>query len=137
MAETFTIIFGIILMLLGLLGFVNNSLIGANALFAADTVHNVIHLLLGGVLLVAAFWASEKATFWLKIIGAVTFLLGLIGLLTAPSTGGLLLGIAYSNGASDWFHLVFGAVIFVAGMYSNGTGMPPVSSMLSNPQREM
>jgi hypothetical protein len=139
MAKTLTFIFGIILVLLGILGFVSNPLIGANALFAADTIHNLIHIVLGGVLLAVAFWASESSMLWLKVIGAVVFLLGLIGVLTVPSTGGTLLGIAVTNGASDWFHLIAGVVIFGAGMYgkndTNNT-MPPLSSMPpSNPQR--
>jgi hypothetical protein len=140
MAKTLTVIFGIILVLLGLLGFTSNSLIGANAYFAADTMHNIIHIVLGAILLVVAFWSSEKCAFWLKVIGAVVFLLGLIGLLTVPASGGSLLGIAYTNGASDWFHLVLGVVIFAAGLYGKGgmTSMPPMSSMPpSGPQRMM
>jgi len=139
MAKTLTVIFGIILVLLGILGFTSNSLIGANAYFAADAVHNIIHIVLGGILLIVAFRASEKSELWLKIVGAVIFLLGLIGVLTVPSIGGTLLGIASTNGASDWFHLIFGIVAFVAGVYGKDsmTGMPPMSPMPSVPQRSI
>jgi len=117
MAKTLAIILGVILVLLGLLGFISNPLIGANALFAADGVHNLIHVVFGAILLVVALWSSKDSILWLKIIGAVVFLLGLIGVFTVPSEGGMLLGIAYTNGASDWLHLIAGAVIFIAGMY--------------------
>lgn len=117
MAKTVTVIFGVILVLLGILGFTSNSLIGANAYFVADMIHNLMHVVLGGILLAVAFWAAGNSVFWLKVIGAVTFLLGLIGVLTVPSAGGSLLGIATTNGASDWFHLIFGVVIFAAGIY--------------------
>ena len=117
MAKTLTIIFGVILVLLGFLGFTSNSLIGADALFVTDSVHNLIHLILGGILLAAAFWASESAMLWLKLIGIILFLLGLIGILTVPSIGGILLGIASTNGASNWFNLIAGGVLFVAGKY--------------------
>lgn len=140
MAKTLTIIFGILLALLGFLGFVSNPLIGANAMFAADAMHNSIHIILGAILLIVAFWASESSAFWLKVMGAVVFLLGLIGILTIPSTGGSLLGIANTNGSSDWFHLIFGVALFAAGMYSKDTmssGMPPMSSTPSNPGRMM
>lgn len=140
MAKTLTTIFGILLTLLGVLGFVSNPLIGANAMFVADAIHNSIHIVLGAVLLIVAFWASESSIFWLKVMGAVVFLLGLIGILTVPATGGSLLGIATTNGASDWFHLIFGVVIFAAGMYGKdamSSGMPPMSSMPSNPGRMM
>ena len=115
MAKTFAIMFGIILMLLGLLGFTSNPLIGANALFVADSVHNGIHIILGSIFLAVAFWSSRNAELWLKIIGAVVFLLGFIGILTVPSAGGTLLGIAYTNGTSNGFHLIAGIVIFIAG----------------------
>jgi threonine/homoserine/homoserine lactone efflux protein len=118
MAKTVTVIFGVILVLLGILGFTSNSLIGANAYFVSDMTHNLMHIVLGGILLAVAFWAAENSMFWLKIIGAVIFLLGLIGVLTVPSAGGSLLGIASTNGASDWFHFIFGVVIFAAGIYS-------------------
>ncbi len=125
MAKTPTLIFSVILMLLGILGFTSNSLIGANALFVADSAQNLIHLILGAILLVVALWASDSLAFWLKVIGAVLFLLGLIGLITVPSVGGSLLGIAASNGASDWLHLILGATIYITGMY----GISPTQSL--------
>ncbi len=129
MAKTLAIILGVILVLLGLLGFISNPLIGMNALFATDGVHNLIHIVLGAILLIVAFWSSKDSVLWLKIIGAVVFLLGLIGIFTVPSAGGMILSIAYTNGASDWLHLIAGVIIFAAGMYGkDGTeeGMPPM-----------
>jgi len=131
MTKTFAIIIGAILVLLGILGFISNPLIGANALFATDGVHNLIHIVFGAILLIVAFWSSRDSVLWLKIIGSVVFLLGLIGILTVPSIGGMLLGIAYTNGASNWMHLIAGIVIFVAGMYGKDgieEGIPPMQS---------
>lgn len=120
MAKTLAVIFGVILVLLGLLGFVSNPLVGAGAVFLADTMHNVIRIVLGAILLVVAVWSPAGCARWLKVVGTIVFLLGLIGLFTVPSAGGMLLGIAETNGASNWLHLVAGLVIFIAGMYSNG-----------------
>lgn len=117
MIKRLTTVFGVILVLLGLLGFVSNPLIGENAIFASDAMHNVIHALLGAVLLIVASWSSARADLWLKIIGAVLFLLGIIGLFTVPAVGGILLGIAYTNSAYSWFHVVVGAAMFTAGVY--------------------
>lgn len=135
MAKTLSIIFGIILVLLGLLGFVSNPLIGSGALFAADAMHNVIHLILGAILLSVAVWSAASAARWLKIIGTITFLLGFIGLLTVPATGGMLLGIAATNGASDWFHLVAGIVLFVASLYGREEAAPELPNPGAAPQR--
>lgn len=124
MAKTLAIILGIILALIGLLGFTSNPLVGANALFAADAMLDSIYIILGAILLVVAFWASENSRVWLKTIGAILFLLGLIGLFTIPAVGGMLLGITYTNGASNWLNLVAGAVVFIAGVYGRDAGMP-------------
>ena len=116
MAKTFSVIIGSIFALLGLLGFTSNALIGTNALFIVDSAHNIIHIVLGLILLVVAFWFRKHSILWLKIVGSVTFLLGLIGILTVPSVGGTLFGIATTNGASNGLNLIAGAVIFIAGM---------------------
>ena len=132
MAKMLAIILGVILVLLGLLGFISNPLIGANSLFVADGVHNLIHLVFGAILLIVAFWSEKDSSLWLKIIGVVVFLLGIIGILTLSSDGGMLLGIAYTNGASNWLHLVAGVVIFIAGTYvRNETeeNTPPLQSV--------
>jgi hypothetical protein len=131
MSKTLAIILGVILVLLGLLGFISNPLIGANALFAADGVHNLIHIVLGAVLLIVAVWSSMDSVLWLKIVGAVVFLLGLIGIFTVPSEGGMLIGIAYTNSASNWLHLIAGIVIFIAGIYGTDdreSGAHPLQS---------
>lgn len=129
MAKTLATIFGVILVLLGLLGFVSNPLIGVNALFAADAVHNLIHIILGAILLIVAFWAESGSMLWLKIIGVVTFLLGLIGIFSVPSSGGLLLGIAWTNGAANWLHLVIGIIIFAGAYWGKEKMMPPPTGM--------
>ena len=125
MAKTFTTIFGIILVLLGLLGFTSNPLIGSNALFVTDSVHNLIHLIFGAILLIVALWSGENSAFWLKFIGILIFLLGLIGVFTVPSSGGMLLGIAATNGASNWMHIIGGAAIFFAGKYGKDAVSTP------------
>ncbi len=138
MAKTLSFISGVILVLLGLLGFISNPLVGANALFVADGAHNLIRIILGVILLAVALWASESSVLWLKLIGVITFLLGLIGILTVPAIGGTLLGIAGTNGASNWLNLIVGALIFTAGKYGKDdmrNVMPPVQS--SGPQPQM
>jgi len=129
MGKTFAIILGSILALLGLLGFISNPLIGANALFTANAAHNILHLILGAILLVVAFCFSRNSVLWLKIIGAIVFLLGLVGVLAVPSVDGLLLGFLYTNGASNWLHLIAGVVMFVAGLFGKDDSNPVLSAI--------
>ena len=74
-------------------------------------------LLVGVILLAVAYWSSENYLLWLKIVGVALFLLGAIGLATVPSLGGTLLGIFHTNGEYNWFHVIAGAVVFIAGVY--------------------
>ena len=128
MAKTLAFIFGIILILLGLLGFVSNPLIGAGALFVIDAMFSSIFTILGAILIIVALWAGGNSALWLKIVGAVLFLLGLVGVFTVPSAGGTVLGIAYANSATNWLNLVAGIVLFIAGMYGRegaSAALPP------------
>lgn len=117
MTTRFATIFGVILLLLGFLGFVSNPLIGSDALFASDSTHNLLHILLGAILLGVAYWSRDNALLWLRIVGGVLAVLGLLGLLMVPTLGGTLLGLIYTNGAYNWFHLAMGAAMLFAGVH--------------------
>lgn len=112
MARTFAMIFGAFFILLGVSGFVSNPLIGAGALFAAAAASTALHLVFGALLLIIAFRSGGDARPALRIVGAATFLFGLIGLLTVPPTGGFLFAVAYTNGAMNWLHIAVGIAIF-------------------------
>ena len=111
MERTPVAILGVIFILLGILGFVSNPLIGADALFAAGATHNFIHLVLGGILLAISLRPGENAALWLRLIGAAIFFLGLSGLLFAAPEGGSFLGLFGTNDHTDWLHLIVGAVL--------------------------
>lgn len=126
MAKKLALLFGIILAVLGVLGFVSNPLIGANGLFETNTLHNLVHLVIGLVLIVVAYSAPEKSAMWLKVAGVVFLLLVVLGFLMAPS-GGMLLGLTM-NMADHWLHLVLGVVLLVAG-FSAGKSSAPAMPM--------
>ncbi len=104
--------FGVIFILLGMAGFTSNPLIGHNALFAAGTAYDLLHLCAGFALVLAAYTRPRVSDAWQKLIGAFFILVGVIGLLTVSAAGGLLMGLAYANGASDWLNLILGALAF-------------------------
>ncbi len=54
MHKNFTTTIGIILVLLGLLGFVSNPLIGQDALFVANSAANWLHFIAGVAILASA-----------------------------------------------------------------------------------
>lgn len=122
MAKTLAIIFGLVFVLVGILGFVGNPLVGTGALFEADTAHNLVHLILGLVLLAVAFWAAAQSALWLKIVGALYLIIAVLGFLLTPSMG-TLLGLVEVNAADNWLHLVLGIVLVAAGYFTKGDSM--------------
>ena len=132
MAKTLAIIFGVIFVLVGLLGFVPNPLVGANALFDTNTTHDLVHLIIGIVLLLVAFYASAQSALWLKIIGAIYLVVALLGFFTASP----LFGLVEVNDADNWLHIVLGIVLIAAGYWAKeehapqnmggGMNMPPM-----------
>jgi hypothetical protein len=115
MAKKFAVIFGIVFVIVGILGFIPNPIVGAEgAIFRTDALHNIVHLLVGVVLLIAAKSASASAM-WLKIWGVVYLVLFVDGLIQVSADGDKLLGLVTANPADNWLHLVLGVVLLLVG----------------------
>ena len=124
MTKKFAVLFGIVFVLVGLLGFVPNPIVGSatGALFQTDILHNIVHLLIGVVLLFAAK-SQSAAALWLKIWGAVYLVLFLDGLVQIHMTGDKLLGIVTANPADTYLHLVLGIVLLIVGFAGGKSAM--------------
>jgi hypothetical protein len=121
MAKKLAIIFGIIFVLVGILGFFTNPIVGAgqNAIFMTDTMHNIVHLLVGIILVLAGSMSEKSASLWLKIFGVVYLILFIDGLIQPDK----LLGFVMANQNDTWLHLVLGVVLLVAGFAAKGGDM--------------
>ena len=117
MAKPIAAILGLLSVVFGLLGFLNTPVDGMRGFFAVDWVHTSVNIILGALLIGATFHSRLAVGSWLKIIGGILFLLGFIGILSVPSTGGILLGVAYTNGASNWLGILSGTIIFIVGVF--------------------
>ena len=118
MAKTLAIVFGAVFVLVALLGFIDSPIAGESGLFQTDTLHDIVHLLFGIILLAVAFTAPARSAAWLKIIGAIYLVLAVLGFLTIPE-GGELLGLVLMNTADHWLHVVLGVVLLLAGFAGN------------------
>jgi hypothetical protein len=117
--KTASMVLGFIFIALGLLGFVPNPVIANShdAIFHADTVHSMVHIISGILFLVFAFAAPGRAGLLLKVFGAVYFLLGVMGLFTTASDEMTrLLGFLHVNSGDNHLHVALGVVILLAGM---------------------
>lgn len=114
-----SVILGIVFIAVGLLGFTSNPVIGeaTNAIFHADTVHNMVHIVSGVLFLFFGLATPNAAGGYLKIFGIVYLLLGVLGVVNIGTTGmGKLLGFLHVNGPDNLLHIGLGLVIFLAGL---------------------
>ena len=123
MAKMLLYVFGVVFVLVGILGWIPNPLVGTGAIFDTNHVHDIVHLLIGVIFLVVAMMAANKATLVMKIVGAVYLLIAVLGFLMVPS-GGELLGIVHTNMADHWLHVVLGVVILGLGFVLKDEAMP-------------
>ena len=85
LARGYAAVIGVVLVLVGLLGFIGNPIVGSSAshpIFVTDTVHNLIHLITGALALYVAFGLrGEQQVLGVAAIGvlyAALFVLTLI-----------------------------------------------------------
>ena len=115
MAKKLVMLFGAVFVLVGLLGFPPNPIVGAGGIFETNTMHDLVHVALGIVLLGVGMLASKKSALALKAVGIVYLLVALLGFLVTPD-GGSLAGIITLNMADHILHVVLGLLLLVAGL---------------------
>jgi hypothetical protein len=116
MGKKFAVIFGIIFILVGLLGFFNNPIVGATSFFYADALQNILHLLVGIVFLIAAGAGENASILWLKVWGIIYLILFIDGLFQPAS----LLGILGSNGHDTYLYIAAGLILVIIGFSLDG-----------------
>ena len=114
MAKTAAIIFGIILLIVGIWGFFGGGM--SVGVFAADVTSSVIHVVLGIILLAVSAKPSAGAT--LKTLGIIYIILAILGFIG----GGTILGFIATNSAANWLYLVVGIILAACG-WSGKKGM--------------
>jgi hypothetical protein len=112
-ARIAAIVLGIVLVLVGLLGFFQPIVLGV---FRVNTAHNLVHIISGLVLLAGAFttFGSGMA---LKVVGVVYVIIAVAGFLPFlyGADGTMLLGFIEMNDADKWLHVVLAVVFLAAG----------------------
>ena len=130
MAKTLSIIFGIVFIVVGILGFVGNPLVGEGATFVTNLAHDIVHLAAGIVLLLAGFAGAKAGALAMKIVGVVYLVVAILGFtMSSP-----LLGVLEYNSADNWLHVVLAVVLIAAG-FSGGKKdeVPPADAPMSQP----
>ena len=101
--KTYAMVIGAVLVLLGLVGFVNNPILG---IFGVNVAQDLLHLVGGALILWLASKGTTKSTnMWLGIIALVVGVLGLV-----PGANTLLASVFNINMAITYLHLAVGVV---------------------------
>jgi Domain of unknown function (DUF4383) len=108
MIGTMAKVFGVVFVLMGILGFIpqattDGMLLG---LFPVNTVHNIVHLLLG-LWGLAAGGAPGGAVGYFKGVAVIYGVLTVLGAIPATNT---LFGLAPIHGNDIWLHAVLAGI---------------------------
>jgi hypothetical protein len=116
--KTAALLIGLVFISVGLLGFTSNPIIGESpeAIFHADTTHNMVHIVSGLLFILFAIAIPRYTKPFLQLFGVVYFLIGIVGLLRIGDEGiTQVLGFLHVNGADNYLHIGLGLIIFLAG----------------------
>jgi uncharacterized protein DUF4383 len=126
MVKSAAIVFGIVFLVVGILGFVpaatppmadgnGGMLLG---LFHVNTAHNIVHLASGIIFLLCGMAGAGPSRTFFKIFGIVYALVAVLGFIKG---NGLLLGMVANNMADVWLHVVLAVVMLYLGFGARDT----------------
>ena len=118
MLKAAAILFGIVFLIVGALGFapaVTTQMNGMPMLlgiFHVNTAHNIVHLASGAVFLLSGLASTGAARAFFRIFGLVYAVVAVLGFLQGD---GLLLGVISNNMPDVWLHVVLAAIMLLLG----------------------
>jgi hypothetical protein len=115
MAKPMAVLFGVVFLVVGILGFVpavtkDQMLLG---IFHVNAAHNCVHLLSGVVALICGMMGVGAARTYFKLFGLVYAAVAVMGFLNPGDT--MLLGLISNNMADTWLHVAIAAVSLILG----------------------
>jgi hypothetical protein len=124
MVKTAAIIFGIVFLAVGILGFVPAATTDVNGMpmllgiFHVNTAHNFVHLASGVVFLLCGMAGAGPSRMFFKIFGLVYALVAVLGFM---NPAGPLLGMISNNPATTYLHVVLAAAMLFLGFVAKDT----------------
>ena len=121
MVKTMAVLFGVIFLVVGILGFVpavtkDGMLLG---IFHVNAAHNAVHLLSGVVALFCGMSSMSASRMYFRIFGLVYALVAVLGFLNPGDT--MLLGLIANNTADTWLHVGIAALSLLLGFMPAST----------------
>lgn len=118
MVKTLAILFGLVFLLIGVLGFVPAATTNVNGMpmllgtFHVNTAHNIVHLASGAVFLLCGMAGPGPSRTFCRIFGIVYALVAVLGFYNGDQP---LLGMISSNTANTWLHVGLAVVMLAIG----------------------
>src|SRR5713226_7264095 len=114
MVKTLAILFGVVFLAIGILGFVpgitkDEMLLG---IFMVNTVHSVIHIVSGVVFLLAGMGGAGASRMWFQIFGLIYAVVAIMGFVVG---NGMIFNLISNNTADTWLHVVLAVVMLLIG----------------------
>jgi len=112
--KTLGIIWGILFLLGGILGFVpgvttNDMFLG---IFMVNTAHSIMHLASGATFLLASLSGSRAARLWFQIFGTFYAAMAAMGFFTG---NGMICGLISNNQNDSWGHAALALILLLIG----------------------
>jgi Domain of unknown function (DUF4383) len=117
MAKTLCKILGVVLVLVGIAGFLKHDLLGLHL----TTIHNIVHLLTAAIALYFGFYGSDAtARAFCQIFGAIYLILGIVGFVAPDVVANVIQSHTATGGENltldNIVHLLLGAVFLIVGL---------------------
>lgn len=110
-AKMWATLAGIVLVVVGLLGFIDNPLVGSaeGALVPTDALHNIVHLATGAIALAIAFGTSGKQQVDAVLGFGILYVVIFVAVLVSPTLFGL-----FTVAANAVIHVIHAALAVVS-----------------------
>jgi Domain of unknown function (DUF4383) len=119
MAKTLGMLFGIVFLAVGVLGFVPGvTTTGPDGMpmllgiFMVNTVHSIVHIASGAIFLIASMSGAGAARLWFQLFGIVYAIVAVLGFMTP---NGMLLGVISNNPADTYLHVGLAVAMLLIG----------------------
>lgn len=108
------VIFGVVFLVIGILGFIPQALVGQNlfGLFHVNAAHNIVHLMSGIVALWCGLSSERASRIYFQVFGIVYGIVALLGIYYQNQD---ILGVVANNVHDIWLHAVIAAVALYLG----------------------
>jgi hypothetical protein len=125
MAKTLALLFGVIFLVVGALGFVPAATHDVDGMpmllgiFHVNFVHNVVHLASGAVFLLCGMAGAGASRMFFKIFGIIYAIVAVLGFM--PSNATSIMGLMSNNPAVTYLHVALAILMLAIGFAPSGS----------------